>query len=93
MKKQLTYEHRDIIGQTIAPGQTVSIALNGNKVGTVVKMTRVKIRVKYYQSWASVRSGESRKHLVEYLCYPNQLLVLSENLQHELTIARLKGTL
>lgn len=93
MKPKIVYEHKDIIGQYIVPGQTVSIALNGNKVGTVVKLTRVKIRVKYYQSWASRVTGESRKHLTEYLCYPNQLLVLSENLQHELTIARLKGNL
>ena len=93
MKKELTYEHLDVIGQNIAPGQTVSIAIAGIKVGTVVKMTRVKIRVKYYQSWSSRVTGESRKHLTEYLCYPNQLLVLSDNLQQELTLARLKGTL
>jgi hypothetical protein len=92
-KKSQLIEHKDQLNQAIQPSQIVAFAFAYNNrvnLGTVVKLTRQRVRVLYKHRWID---RDNNVHVYEwnYLARPERILVLTDTLQQELTIAKLKG--
>ena len=95
MEAKKQYQHLDQIGQEILPGQPVAFCYSGApgiRLGTVVKLTKQRVRVAYKHQWID---RENRLHTNQwnYLSTPERVLVLSDQLPAELTLLRLKGLL
>lgn len=94
--KNKTIEHTDQIGQAIKPGQQVAFCYSGApgiKLGTVVKLTKQRVRIAYKWQWVTHDTRETRINEWTYLSTPERCLVLSEALPAELTLLKLKGML
>jgi hypothetical protein len=87
--------HTDQIGQPLLPGQPVAFCYSGAPgicLGTVVKLTKQRVRVAYKHKWMD-RDNNIRINEWNYLAHPDRTLVLSESLPQELTMLKLKGLL
>ena len=92
-RKPLTYTHQDQLNQPIEPGAIVAFAYtysNHLKLGTVVRNTRQRVRIAYKHKWAD-KSGQVHVYEWNYLAQPGRILVISDTIQQELTLAKLKG--
>ena len=88
-------QHNDQIGQPLLPGQPVAFCYSGApgiRLGTVVKLTKQRVRVAYKHTWID-RDNTCRIMEWMYLAHPERTLVLSETLTQELTMLKLKGLL
>lgn len=86
-------QHFDQIHQEIRPGQQVAFCYSGApgiRVGTVVKLTRVRVRVAYKHKWVD-HNNNVRINEWTYLSTPERVLVLSDTLPQELMMLKLKG--
>ena len=94
-KSKQPIQHHDQIGQPLRPGEPVAFCYSGApgiRLGTVVKLTRQRVRVAYKHSWTD-RDGNVRINEWMYLAHPDRTLVLTESLPCELTMLKLKGLL
>jgi hypothetical protein len=89
----LLYTHTDQLNQLIQPGSIVAFAYaysNHLKLGTVIRNTKQRVRVAYKHKWVD-KTGTVHVYEWNYLAQPNRILVMSDTLQQELTLAKLKG--
>ena len=94
-RKPTEYQHNDHLGQAIHPGQQVAFSYSaspGIRVGTVQRLTRMKVRVSYYWRYTYPDGRVSEGHS-NYLANPDQILVLGDGLPAELTMLALKNQL
>lgn len=88
-------QHTDKINQPITINSVVAFAFsysNGVRLGTVVKLTAKRVRVAYKHNWRD-KNGALHTYEWNYLANPERVLVLTDSLQQELTILKLKGQL
>ena len=88
--------HLDQLNQEIRVGQAIAFSYaysNSLRVGTVIKITRQRIRVAYNYKWVSNQTNEERISEWTYLAHPERTLVLSDSLPAELTMLKLRGML
>lgn len=88
-------QHTDQIGQALRPGQQVAFCYSGApgiRLGTVQKLTKQRVKVAYKHRWIA-HTGETRTSEWTYLSHPERVLVLSDTLQQELTMLKLRGML
>jgi len=84
-------EHFDFLGQPIQVGDYVSFTwaeCRGVRVGTVVKLTKQRIRITFNNS--HVYQGETHYYSSNHIARPGDCLVLSDKTQQQLTIATLQ---
>ena len=84
-------EHFDFLGQPIQVGDYVSFTwaeCRGVRVGTVVKLTKQRIRITFNNS--HVYQGETHYYASNHIARPSDCLVLSDKTQQQLTIATLQ---
>ena len=96
MEAKNKIEHNDQINQEIIPGQAVAFCYSGApgiKLGTVVKLTQHRVRIAYNWQWYDNTTKETRITKCNYLSTPERILVLSESLNAELILLKLKGML
>lgn len=94
--KNKQYEHNDQINQPIKPGQIVAFSYAGApgiKLGTVLRLTKSRVRIKYNHQWVNNRTNEVHISTYNYLSTPERVLVLSDSLPAELTMLKLRGLL
>ena len=87
------YTHNDQLNQPITPGAVVAFAYaysNHLKLGTVVRNTKQRVRIAYKHKWAD-KSGQVHTYEWNYLAQPGRVLVITDTIQQELTIAKLRG--
>ncbi len=87
------YTHRDQLNQQITPGAIVAFAYaysNNLKLGTVLKLTKQRVRVAYKHRYTD-RAGVVHVYEWNYLAQPGRILVITDTIQQELTIAKLRG--
>jgi hypothetical protein len=92
-RKPLTYQHQDQLNQPIEPGAIVAFAYaysNHLKLGTVIRNTKQRVRVAYKHRYTD-RAGQVHTYEWNYLAQPSRILVISDTIQQELTLAKLKG--
>ena len=88
-----TYAHQDQLNQPIQPGSIVAFAYaysNHLKLGTVIRNTRQRVRVAYKHRYTD-RAGQVHIYEWNYLAQPGRILVITDTIQQELTLAKLKG--
>lgn len=86
-------EHKDQLNQAIVPGSIVAFSWSNNpgvRIGRVEKLTAKRVRIAYKWIWAN-SAGETRIMEWNYLAVPNRVVVLSDTLQQELTVNKLRG--
>jgi len=93
---KLPIQHFDQINQEIHPGQIVAFCYSGAPgimLGTVVKLTRQRVRVAYKHQW--IRSDTKERIISQwnYLSTPERCLVLNDTLPAELILLKLRGLL
>ena len=84
-------EHFDHLGQPIHPGDYVSFTWSnyrGIRVGRVLKLTKQRIKIVFNYSF--VHNGKRIEYSSSRISRPEDCLVLSENLQQQLTMATLQ---
>lgn len=89
------YQHTDKLNQQIKPNDIVAFSdsyYNNINLGTVIKLTRCRVRVRYSLEFRR-QNGEVKQYTYEYLGNPQRMLVLSESLQSELLMYKLRGKL
>lgn len=94
-RSKTTPEHRDKLNQTIRVNDIVAFSdsyYNNINLGTVIKLTRCRVRVRYSLEFRR-QNGEVKQYTYEYLGNPQRMLVLSESLQSELLMYKLRGKL
>lgn len=87
------YEHTDSLGQPIKQGQPVAFTssyLSGVKVGTVVKLTRLRIKINYKYSFKS-KDGQTQRGSWNTLIAPERTIQLGESLSPAITMFLLKN--
>lgn len=86
------FEHRDRLEQDILVGAYVAFTWSGNRgvrVGNITKLTAKRVRIAFTASY--VRNGEKVTWPCFHLARPEDVVVLSDTLQQELTMATLKN--
>lgn len=89
----VTYNHTDQLNQPITPGAIVAFAYtysNNIKLGTVIKSTKQRVRVAYKHRYTD-KAGQVHIYEWNYLARPDNILVITDTIQQELTLAKLKG--
>ena len=84
-------EHFDHLGQPIHPGDHVSFTwagYRGVRVGKILKLTKKRVRVVFNNSY--VHDNVKHEYVSYHIARPADCLILSENLQQQLTMATLK---
>ena len=92
--KNKVYEHQDSMGQDLklnSPIAFTSAYVRGVKVGTVVKLTRLRVKIKYNYTYKS-RDGEIKKGFWHTLIAPDRTIQLGEELPQSLTYHILKNS-
>ena len=87
------YTHQDQLNQPIAPGSIVAFAYaysNHLKLGTVIRNTKQRVRIAYKHRWTD-STGVTHTYEWNYLAQPRRILVITDTIQQELTLAKLKG--
>ena len=87
------YNHTDQLNQPIANGAIVAFAYtysNNIKLGTVLKSTRQRVRVAYKHRYTD-KAGMVHTYEWNYLARPHNILVITDTIQQELVLAKLKG--
>jgi hypothetical protein len=88
-----TYTHQDQLNQPIEPGSIVAFAYaysNHLKLGTVIRNTRQRVRIAYKHRYTD-RSGQEHVYEWNYLAQPGRILVITDTIQQEILLAKLKG--
>ena len=84
-------EHFDYLGQPICPGDYVSFTWShgrGVRVGVITKLTKQRVKISYNMSY--VHEGERHYYTGGHIARPGDVLILSEKLQQQLTMATLQ---
>ena len=84
-------EHFDHLGQTISPGDYISFTWansRGLHIGRVLKLTKQRIRISYNVNF--VHNNVRHEYTGYRFARPEDCLILSENLQQQLTLATLQ---
>ena len=92
-RKPLEYTHQDQLNQPIVPGRIVAFAYaysNNIKLGTIIKSTRQRVRVAYKHRWTD-KTGVTHTYEWNYLARPKNVLVITDTIQQELTLCKLRG--
>jgi hypothetical protein len=87
-------DHVDFLGQPIQVGNYVSFTwagCRGIRVGVITKLTKQRVRMTFNNSY--VRDGVRTYYTSNHIARPGDCLVLSDNLQQQLTMATLKKTI
>jgi hypothetical protein len=84
-------EHTDFLGQPINVGDYVSFTWSqgrGVRVGVIIKLTKQRVKISYNNSY--VHEGERHYYTGGHITRPGDVLVLSDKLQQQLTMATLQ---
>jgi hypothetical protein len=95
-KPNAAIQHQDQLNQEILVGSTVVFSRaysNSLQIGTVVKITRRRVRIAYCYKWISNQTNEQRISEWQYLAPPERVLVLTDSLGVELMMLKLRGLL
>jgi hypothetical protein len=91
MKTVTPIEHFDHLGQSISPGDYVSFTWANSRrlyIGRVLRLTKQRIKIVFNYSF--VHNGKQIEYTSSRISRPEDCLVLSENLQQQLTLATLQ---
>ena len=91
----MPYQHTDQFDRPLAPGQIVAFSTSydrGCRVGTVVTLTRLRVRVRYTYDWRD-QQGELRTSRHLHLARPAETVILDQELPVHLTMQALSGRL
>jgi hypothetical protein len=94
-KTKMPYEHQDQFGRPLSLGQVVAFSTSydrGCRVGTVITLTRLRVRVRYVYDWRD-QAGELRTSQYLHLARPGETVILDAELPKHLTMLALRGRL
>lgn len=88
-------EHLDYFGRKINMGDPVAFSTSydrGARVGTVITLTRLRVRVEYYYEWRD-QQGNLHSARPRHLARSAETIVLDSELPKHMTMLALKGRL
>lgn len=86
-----TYEHVDQLGQAIQVGDYVALTYYHSRrvsVGQVLRLTKQRVRIAFVNRWEY--KGEIHSFETKHIARPEDIVVLSKDLQQHLTMAKLQ---
>jgi hypothetical protein len=91
MKQEPVYQHFDLLGQPIQVGSYVSFTwagYRGVRIGVITRLTAKRVRMTFNNSY--VHEGVKTHYTSNHIARPADCLVLSNELQQQLTLATLQ---